>query len=340
MNHMIALGAGFILDLLLGDPRWLYHPICLVGNLIGALEKKIRGLFPKTRRGELAGGFLEAALVCGICFGVPFAVLHFLYGIQTFAGLALETFWCCQLLAARSLRDESMKVYDRLKCGTLEEARHAVSMIVGRDTAALTEAGVTKAAVETVAENTSDGVVAPAFYMAIGGVPLMFLYKGINTMDSMLGYKNEKYLYFGRCAAKLDDAVNYLPARISGWMMVAASAFCSLGRDVPGGKDKEAAASGKLSPAQAARIYRRDRRNHASPNSAQTEAAMAGALQVQLAGDAWYFGKRYKKPTIGDDIRPIEAEDIPRANRLMYGTAALSVTVFLLVRLAVVLLWK
>ena len=321
MNHIIALGAGFLLDLLIGDPKWLYHPICLVGNLIGAAEKGIRKILPKTPGAELAGGFIEVLLVCSLCFGIPAAVLGVLYRYVPAAGLILETFWCYQLLAARSLKDESMKVYDRLKNGTLDEARSAVSMIVGRDTKALSAAGVTKAAVETVAENTSDGVVAPAFYMAVGGAPLMFLYKGINTMDSMLGYKNEKYLYFGRCAAKLDDLANYIPSRISGWMMVTASA---LGRE--------------FSAKQAARIYRRDRRNHASPNSAQTEAAMAGALQVQLAGNAYYFGKLYKKPTIGDDIRPIEAEDIARANRLMIRTAALSTAVFLLVRLAVLYL--
>ena len=321
MNHIIALGAGFLLDLLIGDPKWLYHPICLVGNLIGAAEKGIRKILPKTPGAELAGGFIEVLLVCSLCFGIPAAALGVLYRYVPAAGLILETFWCYQLLAARSLKDESMKVYDRLKNGTLDEARSAVSMIVGRDTKALSAAGVTKAAVETVAENTSDGVVAPAFYMAVGGAPLMFLYKGINTMDSMLGYKNEKYLYFGRCAAKLDDLANYIPSRISGWMMVTASA---LGRE--------------FSAKQAARIYRRDRRNHASPNSAQTEAAMAGALQVQLAGNAYYFGKLYKKPTIGDDIRPIEAEDIARANRLMIRTAALSTAVFLLVRLAVLYL--
>ena len=321
MNHIIALGAGFLLDLLIGDPKWLYHPICLVGNLIGAAEKGIRKILPKTPGAELAGGFIEVLLVCSLCFGIPAAALGVLYRYVPAAGLILETFWCYQLLAARSLKDESMKVYDRLKNGTLDEARSAVSMIVGRDTKALSAAGVTKAAVETVAENTSDDVVAPAFYMAVGGAPLMFLYKGINTMDSMLGYKNEKYLYFGRCAAKLDDLANYIPSRISGWMMVTASA---LGRE--------------FSAKQAARIYRRDRRNHASPNSAQTEAAMAGALQVQLAGDAYYFGKLYKKPTIGDDIRPIEAEDIARANRLMIRTAALSTAVFLLVRLAVLYL--
>lgn len=313
---IIALAAGFIIDLIVGDPRWLYHPVCLIGKLISFLEKRIRGMFPKTEKGELAGGILEVVLVCGLSGGVPLLVLSWLYRCCPWAGLLLETFWCYQLLATKSLKTESMKVYDRLKNGTIEEARYAVSLIVGRDTKDLTEEGVTKAAVETVAENTSDGIIAPMFYMAIGGVPLMFLYKGINTMDSMLGYKNDRYLYFGRCAAKLDDVVNYLPARISGWLMVAAAFL--VGMD---GKN-------------AARIYRRDRRNHASPNSAQTEAVMAGALDVQLAGNAWYFGKLYEKPTIGDPIRPIEAEDIRRSNRLLYATAGLGLVIFVGLRLA------
>lgn len=302
-----ALIAGFLLDLIFGDPRWLYHPICLIGNGIAFLEKRIRKIFPKTEKGELAGGFVEVLLVCLLTFAVPFLILHFLYRTVPTAAFFLETFWCCQLFAAKSLKMESMKVYDRVKNGTLEEARYAVSMIVGRDTKELTEEGVIKATVETVAENASDGVIAPMFYMALGGVPLMFLYKGINTMDSMLGYKNEKYLYFGRCAAKLDDAANYIPARISGILMAAAAFFVGL--------------DGK----NALKIYRRDKRNHASPNSAQTESAMAGALDVQLAGNACYFGKLYEKPTIGDAIRPVEAEDIVRSGRLLYGTSILAV---------------
>ena len=311
---MIALAAGFLIDLIVGDPRWLYHPVCLIGNLIALLEKQIRKIFPKTDRGELACGCLEVLLVCLLSGGIPLGILVVLYRIAPWLGLVLETFWCYQLLATKSLKTESMKVYDRLKNGTLDEARYAVSMIVGRDTQSLTEEGVTKAAVETVAENTSDGIIAPMLYMAIGGVPLMFLYKGINTMDSMLGYKNEKYLYFGRCAAKLDDVVNYIPSRISGWLMVAASFLTGMdGRN-------------------AAKIYLRDRHNHASPNSAQTEAVMAGALDVQLAGNAWYFGKLYEKPTIGDPIRPVEVEDIRRANHLLYAAAVLGVLVFLAVR--------
>ncbi|GAB6106032.1 adenosylcobinamide-phosphate synthase CbiB [Blautia glucerasea] len=317
LYHTIALAAGYLLDLLIGDPRWLYHPVCLIGNLITLLEKGIRKIFPKTEKGELFGGFLEVILVCLISLGVPCAVLSTLYRYIPLAGLVLETFWCYQLLATKSLKDESMKVYDRLKNGTIEEARYAVSMIVGRDTSELTEEGVTKAAVETVAENSSDGVIAPMLYMALGGAPLMFLYKGINTMDSMLGYKNDRYLYFGRCAAKLDDLANYIPARISGWLMVAAAFLTGM--------------DGK----NAAKIYKRDRRNHASPNSAQTEAAVAGALRVQLAGNAYYFGKLYEKPTIGDKLREVEPEDIRCANRLLYGASVLSVLLCLGGRLLV-----
>ncbi|MBU5481432.1 adenosylcobinamide-phosphate synthase CbiB [Blautia sp. MSJ-19] len=315
--HTIALAAGFVLDLIFGDPRWLYHPVCLIGNLISVLEKGIRKIFPKTAKGELAGGLLEVILVCICSLCIPGVVLYLLYRYLPWAGMILETFWCYQLLATRSLKEESMKVYDSLKHGTIQEARHAVSMIVGRDTEELTETGVTKAAVETVAENASDGVIAPMIYMAVGGVPLMFLYKGINTMDSMLGYKNDKYLYFGRCAAKLDDAANYLPSRISGLLMIA-------GAFVIG-----------LDSKNAARIYRRDSRNHASPNSAQTEAVMAGALDVELAGNAYYFGKLYEKPTIGDPIREVETEDIRYANRLLYATAVLGVLLCILFRLLI-----
>lgn len=315
--HTIALAAGFVLDLILGDPRWLYHPVCVIGKLIAILEKGIRKLLPKTEKGELAGGLIEVILVCAISLLIPAVILYFLYIHLPVLGVILETFWCYQLFATRSLRDESMKVYDALKKGTLQDARHAVSMIVGRDTDELTEKGVTKATVETIAENTSDGVIAPMIYMAIGGAPLMFLYKGINTMDSMLGYKNDRYLYFGRCAAKLDDAANYLPARISGILMIA-------GAFVIG-----------LDSKNAARIFKRDNRNHASPNSAQTEAAMAGALDVQLAGNAYYFGKLYEKPTIGDSVREIEAADIRYANRLMYATAILSILLCILFRVLI-----
>ena len=311
-ERIIAILTGFFLDLLLGDPTWIYHPVRGIGTLISWLEQRTRAVFPKTNRGEYEGGILLVVLVCVICTGIPALMLHFLGMVWRPGKILLESFWCFQLLAMKSLKAESRKVYDRLLRGTLVEARSAVSMIVGRDTQALSEEGVTKAAVETVAENGSDGVIAPLFYMTLGGAPLMFLYKAINTMDSMLGYKNEKYLYFGRFAAKLDDAANYVPSRLSGWLMVLAAFLTGMdGR-------------------QAFRIFLRDRRNHASPNSAQTEAAMAGALEIQLGGNASYFGKLYVKPTIGDATRPAEPEDIRRANRLLYVTGFLGLLLCIL----------
>lgn len=293
---LLLIAGAVVLDLLIGDPRWLPHPICGIGKLISRGEKLLRRLFP--RRPRLAGALLAAGVPL-LTFSATALILWGVGLIHPLLGLTAELVLGSLTLAAKSLKTESMKVYDRLKADDLAGARHAVSMIVGRDTQALDAAGVTKAAVETVAENTSDGVIAPMLYLAIGGAPLAMCYKAINTLDSMVGYKNEKYIDFGRASARLDDVVNFIPARLSGLLMVL-SAFVT-GMD---GKN-------------AWRIFRRDRFNHASPNSAQTESACAGALQVQLAGDAYYFGKLYRKPTIGDPIRPVESEDIVRANRLM-----------------------
>lgn len=314
----LAMLLGIILDFLFGDPRWLYHPVIVIGKLISLLEKGIRKIFPKSPVGERMAGRLEVLLVCLLTFGVPFTALFLLYINIPVLGCVLETFWCYQMIATKSLKKESMKVYYALKNGTIEEARYAVSMIVGRDTQELDEIGVTKAAVETVAENTSDGIIAPLFYMAIGGVPLMFLYKGINTMDSMLGYKNDRYIHFGRCAALLDDVVNYIPARLSGWLMILASYMMN------------------FDSKNARKIFLRDRRNHSSPNSAQTESVMAGALNIQLAGNAYYFGKLYEKPTIGDANRSVEIEDIPRSNKILYGTVVVGGILFVLFRLLVI----
>lgn len=207
-----------------------------------------------------------------------------------------------------------MDVYTPLKENDVESARKAVSMIVGRDTQGLDSVGIAKAAVETVAENTSDGVAAPLLYIAIGGPILGCLYKAVNTMDSMIGYKNDKYMEFGRFAARLDDVFNFLPSRICALVMIAVSGLCGF--------------DGK----NALRIWRRDRRNHASPNSAQTESVMAGALNIRLAGDACYFGKVHKKPYIGDDNRMIEPEDIPRANCLLYAVTFALVILTVVVR--------
>ena len=317
---LAALLTGYVLDLIFGDPRQIYHPIRIIGNLIAVLEKGIRKVFPKTSRGELAGGTVLVVLVVLICTAVPAALLGLAAWIHPVVYWLLASFWCWQILATKSLKTESMKVYAPLKEGDLPAARRAVAMIVGRDTERLTEEGVAKAAVETVAENTSDGIVAPLIFLALGGPALGFFYKAVNTMDSMVGYKNERYLYFGRTAARLDDMLNFLPSRISAWLMILAAAI--LGMD---GKN-------------AKRIYLRDRKNHASPNSAQTEAVMAGALRVQLAGDAWYFGELYKKPTIGDPFRAVEPEDIVRANRLMYLTSALALAVCGILRAVICLL--
>ena len=308
--NLLALTIGFVLDRIFGDPRWLYHPVRAIGLFISAGEKGFRKIFPKSEQGELTAGIFFAVFVILFSSAIPFFLLWLSSRVSVWLSFGLSVFWDYQLLAARSLKAESMRVYDALKEKDLSKARYAVSMIVGRDTEKLTEEGVAKAAVETVAENTSDGVIAPMLFLALGGPVPGFFYKSVNTLDSMVGYKNEKYLYFGRFSAKLDDIVNWIPARISGFLMVLASPFCS------------------LSMGQAWRIYRRDKRNHASPNSAHTEAAAAGALGVQLAGNACYFGKLYEKPTIGEPLRAIEYEDIRRVNRLMYAASLLALLGF------------
>lgn len=313
-NHMIAFGGGFLLDLLLGDPCFLPHPVRLIGRCISAAEKRIRGKALEDGGKEIRQGAILVSLVLIAAVTVSAFLLGAAYRLHPYAGMLVEGLMTYQILAVKSLKEESTKVYQRLKEGNLIQARAAVSMIVGRDTDCLDEEGVTRAAVETVAENTSDGVIAPMLYLALGGPVLGFFYKAVNTMDSMVGYKNEKYLYFGRAAAKLDDAVNWIPARISACLMIAA-AFLA-GRDFSG--------------RGAVRIYRRDRRNHASPNSAQTESVCAGALGIRLAGDAVYFGKTVRKPYIGEELRRVEYEDIKRVNRLLYITAWLCESICLL----------
>ena len=309
-----AVLGGFVLDTLFGDPPWLPHPVVLMGKAISALEKRLRARLPQTPQGELLGGAVVAFTLPVGTFLLTSLVCLGAAKLSLWLGLAVQMFWCGQALAAKGLAQESTNVYRALIKPDLPAARKAVSRIVGRDTQNLTLEGVTKAAVETVAENASDGVIAPLLYMLLGGAPLALTYKAINTMDSMLGYKNEKYLYFGRAAAKLDDAANYLPSRLAGLLWCAAAALTG------------------NSPKGAWRIWRRDRRNHASPNSAQTESACAGALGVQLAGPAYYFGEYYAKPTIGDPLRPIEPEDIRRANRMMYAESVLALAVGLAVR--------
>lgn len=311
--HIFAFIAGFVLDLLIGDPHFIPHPVRLIGSLISFLDKGLNcdaGYNISEKKLNLIKykrGMLLAFTVIFATFAISVIIIVAAYSINLYAGVIAEAVMTWQILATKCLRVESMRVYDALRTDGVDAGRRAVSMIVGRDTSVLDAAGVTRAAVETIAENTSDGVIAPMLYTAIGGPVLGFVYKAVNTMDSMLGYKNDKYMYFGRFAARLDDVVNFIPARISAYLMIAAAFI--------GGRQFD----GK----NAYRIFKRDRFNHASPNSAQTESVCAGALRVQLAGDAVYFGKLVKKKYIGDGLREIEYEDIKRANRLMYITAFL-----------------
>ncbi|MCC2746935.1 adenosylcobinamide-phosphate synthase CbiB [Agathobacter rectalis] len=311
--HIFAFIAGFVLDLLIGDPHFIPHPVRLIGSLISFCDKRLNcdaGYNISEKKLNLIKykrGMLLAFTVIFATFAISVIIIVAAYSINLYAGVIAEDVMTWQILATKCLRVESMRVYDALRTDGVDAGRRAVSMIVGRDTSVLDAAGVTRAAVETIAENTSDGVIAPMLYTAIGGPVLGFVYKAVNTMDSMLGYKNDKYMYFGRFAARLDDVVNFIPARISAYLMIAAAFI--------GGRQFD----GK----NAYRIFKRDRFNHASPNSAQTESVCAGALRVQLAGDAVYFGKLVKKKYIGDGLREIENEDIKRANRLMYITAFL-----------------
>ncbi len=315
-----AIACGFFLDLLLGDPTWLLHPVVLMGKAIVELERVFRRIFPATPAGLHLGGTLLAVLLPVGTLAITWSIVLGASYLHPALGFGVQVLWCWQALAVKGLAQESRRVYTALTTDSLSAARKAVSRIVGRDTEALTSEGVTRAAVETVAENFADGVLAPLFYMTIGGAPLALAYKAVNTMDSMIGYKNERYLQFGRAAAKLDDGANYLPARLAALLWIAAASL--VGQDAKG----------------AFRIWRRDRRNHPSPNSAQTESACAGALGIQLAGPAWYFGTLHEKPTIGDGCRPVEPEDILRANRALYAASILALLLCLGVRALVVIL--
>lgn len=312
---LAALIVGFALDLLIGDPHAIPHPVALIGRLISAMEKLVRRLFPASAWGERIGGGVLWILVVAVSAAVPYGLLAVGYRVSPWLGFALESVMCGQILATKSLRDESGKVYKALAAGDTEGARYWVSRIVGRDTERLDAAGIARAAVETVAENTSDGVVAPLCYLALGGPVLGFAYKAVNTMDSMLGYTDPPYTNIGFVSAKLDDVFNFLPARLSALLMLAAGGLLRL--DVRSGW----------------RIFRRDRYNHASPNSAQTESVCAGLLGLRLAGDAWYHGCLHHKPYIGDDTRPVTPEDIPLAGRLLYVTAFLALLLWVGIRL-------
>lgn len=320
MTHVLAIFLGFLLDLAFGDPRWLAHPVVGMGRTITWAEKRLRAAFPDTPQGRRRAGAVLAAALPLVTLVLSCGVLWLAHLVDWQLRLILETLMCYQALATCELRRQTLVVGQRLEEGDLPAARTAVSMVVGRDTACLDEAGVTRAAVETVAENAADGVIAPLFYMALGGGPLALAYKAVNTMDSMIGYKNDKYLDFGRAAARLDDVCNFVPSRLAALLMVCVCPF--LGFDAGG----------------AWRIWRRDWSLSTSPNSGQTEAACAGALGLRLLGDAFYFGKLVHKPAVGDDTRAIEVADIARANRLMLAASAAMLLLTCAVRWAILML--
>ena len=317
MSSLMACIAGMALDAIFGDPVWLYHPVRIIGNWISILEKWLRGFCKNDEKKERIAGCVLWFGVVIASVGIPWGLLYLAGKVSFWLQFALETFWCYQLLAGKCLKDESRKVYVQLVNHNLEGARHAVSMIVGRDTGNLSEAGVTKAAVETVAENTSDGVIAPLIFMLIGGAPLGFFYKAVNTMDSMVGYKNEKYLHFGRFAAKMDDVWNYIPSRISALLMIASAWIF------------------RMDYKRAWAVWKRDRRKHASPNSGFPESAMAGILDCRFGGAHVYHGLLVEKPYIGDNDREISYADFRIAVRVNHMVTLLTVVSIVAVYLCV-----
>jgi adenosylcobinamide-phosphate synthase len=349
--NTICILTGIVLDLLVGDPIGFIHIVIVIGRYISFLEKKLYKDTDDDKTMEFKGSVIAfivpvtVMILAGIVLVISFKIHPSVYFV-------IESFLCWQAVAARDLAYESMRVYkalngekitipdfenggkivldavnksalegedvqNLLKKQKLENARRAVSLIVGRDTDSLDETGVIKAAVETVAENTSDGIIAPLFYMFLGGGALAVMYKAVNTLDSMLGYKNDKYMHFGSASAIQDDYWNYIPSRLSALLMCLAAFFT------------------KMDHKNAYRIWKRDRYKHESPNSAQTESACAGALNIQLAGDASYFGHIKHKDTIGDPVRPVERDDIKGACRLMYATSFLMMMIGLIIRILV-----
>ena len=306
MMTILAVAAGFAADLAFGDPRWLPHPVVAMGRAITWAEGRLRGAFPQTSAGTRAAGLVLAVALPLACGLLTWGILHLCGMVHSGLRFVAEAWASYQILAACELRRQSLAVARAFSKGGLVAARETVGLIVGRDTSVLDEQGVARAAVETVAENASDGVIAPLRYLALGGAPLGFFYKAVNTMDSMLGYVEPPYKNIGLVPAKADDVLNFIPARLSALFLLAAGAI--LGLDAKNGW----------------RIFRRDRYRHASPNSAQTESVCAGLLGLRLAGDAWYHGVLHKKPYIGDERRAIEPDDIPRACRLMTAAAILA----------------
>ena len=318
LDTTIAILIGFLLDLLVGDPVFSFHPVRLIGCLITFLENKLRRKNDSTS-GDLRRGTMTATLVVVISGIVPFLLIFLFRAINRPLLIAVEALMCWSILSAKDLTVESGRVYNALTRRNLPEARNSLSMIVGRDTDCLDEEDIIRAAVETIAENTNDGEIAPLFYLMLGGVVFGYIYKAVNTLDSMIAYRNEKYYYFGRAAALADDIMNYIPARLSAWLLMLSAGVQGFDRE------------------NARRIYRRDARLHDSPNSAQTEYVCAGALGIRLAGFISYEGILTHKPELGDALKAPEKEDITRANKLMLTASWMMLVFIIVIRLIVFL---
>lgn len=326
--HLIAFQLGFVFDLIFGDPEFMPHPVRLIGKLILSLENFFIGkkgsekiLSHRTKKNY---GIFTEIIVCFSSIILVVIIFITSYKINLIFGCIIEGVFTYYLLATKCLKDESMKVYNDLKNNSLEKARVSLSFIVGRDTKNLSQEEICKATVETIAENTCDGVIAPLFYTALGGPILGFFYKSVNTLDSMIAYKNDRYFDFGKCAAKTDDFFNFVPSRLSAILMIFSCKF--LGKD--------------FDSKNAKRIFLRDRFNHESPNSAQTESTCAGALKIKLGGPAYYEGKLENKKFLGDDLRQIEIQDIKRANKLLYATAISAELFASLIMILILVLFK
>jgi adenosylcobinamide-phosphate synthase len=312
MTGIIILVAAYILDLVVGDPQWLFHPVRALGTLVSNGERLLRGLLPAKSIFDLIGGAVLVVCVCSVGAAWALLVVTYVSRLSSAGGIAVSVWMASRMIATRSLADSGRTVAHALAHGTLEDGQKTVAMFVGRDTDVLDKAAVCRAAIETVAENTTDGVVAPLFWLSLGGLPALYVYKAVSTMDSMIGYTDKRYFWFGKIAARLDDVMNFVPARMAGLLMVGASFLIG------------------LDARSSLRIYRRDRLKHASPNSAHTEAACAGALGIRLAGPACYHGELSEKPWLGDAVREVVPDDIGNAVRLMHVTGLLMVCVCIL----------
>ena len=317
MIFKYAILIGFIIDCILGDPNNMLHPIRILGYINNIGIKIYDKLKIKTPKLQFIYGLFMNIIILALVFFTNLFLVYIFYKINFYLGIIFEVIMCYFIIAPKCLYVESMKIYRQLKNNNIKDARLYLSYIVGRDTENLEEEKIVKATVETISENLSDGVIAPLIFLAIGGVPLGMVYKAINTLDSMVGYKNEKFIYFGKFSAKLDDVVNFIPARISAILMIFATFLA------------------RLNTKNAIKIYLRDRYNHLSPNSAHTEAVCAGALNIQLGGKSTYNGKVVEKKTIGDNNRKANINDIVITNKLMY----ISTLIFIIILLIIFLIW-